>query len=126
MTVESSNPMTHTHPASDLASLSVGSLVWMASAQPVLDERMEDELIRAAREGSRDALEQLAVGNLRIVIDEAIRTRDAGLPQSTLVRMGVNALIEAVRFYDADVDGRFSSFLRERVRAAFRKTISLS
>ena len=118
--------MTHTHPASDLASLSVGNLVWMASAQPVLDERMEDELIRAAREGSRDALEQLAVGNLRIVIDEAIRTRDAGLPQSTLVRMGVNALIEAVRFYDADVDGRFSSFLRERVRAAFRKTISLS
>jgi DNA-directed RNA polymerase sigma subunit (sigma70/sigma32) len=118
--------MTHTHPAADLATLSVGSLVWMASAQPVLDERTEDELIQAAREGDRDALEQLAMRNLRIVIDEAIRTRGLGMSQSKLVRVGVNALLDAVRFYDPAVHGRFSSHLRARVRSAFEKSISVS
>lgn len=118
--------MIYDRPAADLAGLSVGSLVWMASAQPVLDERTEDELIRLAREGSREALEQLAMQNLRIVIDEAIRTRGLGLSQRKLVRVGVNALIEAVRYYDPQVDGRFSSHLRARVRSAFRETISVS
>lgn len=118
--------MDHTHPAADLAGLSVDSLVWMASALPVLDEPTEDELIRSAREGSREALEQLAMRNLRVVIDEAIRTRDPGLSQRKLVRMGVNALIEATRQYDPDAHGRFSSHVRERVRAAFQKTISVS
>ena len=122
----SSDSMSYVSPAADLASLSVGSLVWMASAQPVLDEPTEDELIRSAREGSREALEQLAVQNLRIVIDEAIRTRGLGLPQGKLVRMGVSALIEAARYYDPQMHGRFSSHLRSQVRAAFRKSISVS
>jgi DNA-directed RNA polymerase sigma subunit (sigma70/sigma32) len=118
--------MTYSIPGADLASLSIGSLVWMASAQPVLDERSEDELILSAREGSRDALEQLAMRNLRIAIDEAIRTRGLGLPQHELVRVGVSALVDAARYYDPQVDGRFSSHVRSRVRAAFHKTISVS
>jgi DNA-directed RNA polymerase sigma subunit (sigma70/sigma32) len=118
--------MTYAHPAADLATLSVGSLVWMASAQPVLDEPSEDELITSAREGDRDALEQLAMRNLRIVIDEAIRTRGLGLSQRKLLRVGVNALIDAVRFYDPQTHDRFSSYLRSQVRAAFQKTISVS
>jgi len=115
--------MTYTHPAADLATLSVGSLVWMASAQPVLDERTEDELVDLAREGDREALEQLAMRNLRIVIDEAIRTRGHGHSQDKLVRLGVCSLIDAVRYYDPQVDGRFSAHLRSRVRVAFQKTI---
>ena len=118
--------MSYAHPFADLESLSIGSLVWMASAQPVLDERTEDELIRSAREGDREALEQLAAGNLRIVIDEAIRTRGLGLSQRSLVRLGVSALIDAARYYDPQIHGRFSSHVRSRVRSAFQESISLS
>ena len=117
--------MTHVSPA-DLASLSVGSLVWIASAQPVLDEPTEDELIQGAREGNRESLEQLAMRNLRIVIDEAIRARGLGLPQNKLVRVGVHALIDAARYYDPQLHGRFSSHLRMRVRTAFQESISIS
>jgi DNA-directed RNA polymerase sigma subunit (sigma70/sigma32) len=118
--------MTYAYPGSDLATLSVGSLVWMASAQPVLDDRTEDELIELAREGDRQALEQLAMRNLRIVIDEAIRTRGLGASQGKLVRLGVGALVDAARYYDPTVHGRFSSHLRTTVRGAFQKTIRVS
>ena len=116
--------MDNASPAGDLASLSVGSLVWMASAQPVLDELTEDELIRGAREGDREALEQLAMRNLRVVIDEAIRFRGRGLPQQKLVRLGVNALVEAARYYDPATHGRFSTHVRARVRVAVEASMS--
>jgi len=118
--------MSHAHPGADLAHLSIGSLVWMASAQPVLDEPAEDALVRGAREGDRQALEQLAVANLRIVIDEAIRARGLGRPQRELVRIGVGALLDAVRFYDPEAHGRFSDHLRARVRQAVGRTIAVS
>jgi DNA-directed RNA polymerase sigma subunit (sigma70/sigma32) len=118
--------MTNAHPGADLAQLSIDSLVWMASAQPVLDEFAEDELVRRVREGDRQALEQLAVSNLRIVIDEAIRARGLGSPQKTLVRIGVGALVDAVRCYDPPVHGRFSPHLRTRVREALTRTIGVS
>jgi DNA-directed RNA polymerase sigma subunit (sigma70/sigma32) len=118
--------MTHTHPGAELAQLSIGSLVWMASAQPVLDEAAEDELIRLAREGDRRALEQLAVGNLRVVIDEAIRARGLGRSQRSLVRAGVGALLDAVRYYDPAVHGRFSAHLRTEVRSALTRSIDVS
>jgi len=126
MTVETSGLMTYAYPAADLATLSVVSLVWMASAQPVLDERTEDELVDHAREGDREALEQLAMRNLRIVIDEAIRARGPGHSQDMLVRLGVQSLIDAVRYYDPHSHGRFSAYLRSRVRTAFGKTIWVS
>jgi DNA-directed RNA polymerase sigma subunit (sigma70/sigma32) len=118
--------MTHSLAAADLSSMSIGSLVWMASAQPVLDDATEDELIRRAAEGDRAALEQLAMSNLRIVIDEAIRARGLGTPQDKLVRLGVGALVEAVRCYDPERHDRFSRHLRLRVRAAFQEAISVS
>jgi DNA-directed RNA polymerase sigma subunit (sigma70/sigma32) len=118
--------MTHAHPGAELATLSVGSLVWMASAQPVLDELTEDELIQAAREGKRDALEELAVRNLRVVVDEAIRCRGLGTPQGRLVRAGVAALLEAVRVYDPSAHGRCSEHIRSSVREALQRKIGLS
>lgn len=118
--------MNYAHPGAELAHLSVDSLVWMASAQPVLDEAAEDELIRLAREGDREALEQLAVGNLRVVIDEAIRARGLGPSQSSLVRAGVGALLDAVRHYEPAMHGRFSSHLRTQVRSALMRSIDIS
>jgi len=118
--------MTHTHPTADLETLSLDSLIQVASAQPVLDESGEDALIQRANAGDRRVLEQLAMSNVRIVIDEAIRTRGLGVSQEKLVRAGVRALLDAVRYYDPSAQGRFSTHVRSRVRSAVREAIGVS
>lgn len=116
----------HAPPTSDFDGLSVGDLVLMASDQPVLDDAIEDALIRRAGEGDLGALEQLVLRNLRIAIDEAIRTRGLGLPQRKLVRTGVNTLVEAARSYDPIAHGRFSEHARTQVRSAMRESVGVS
>jgi DNA-directed RNA polymerase sigma subunit (sigma70/sigma32) len=64
--------------------------------------------------------------NLRVAIDEAIRTRGLGLPQRKLVSTGVRALLDAIRSYDAAVDGPFSTHVRARVRRALKASIAIS
>jgi DNA-directed RNA polymerase sigma subunit (sigma70/sigma32) len=110
----------------NLAQLSLGDLIQVASAQPVLDERDEDTLIARARQGDADAREQLVMGNLRVAIDEAIRTRGFGIPQRKLVPMGVSTLLEAIRTYDPETHGPFSRYARARVRRAIRQGSSVS
>jgi DNA-directed RNA polymerase sigma subunit (sigma70/sigma32) len=112
--------------APDLADLSLGDLVAVASAQPVLDAIDEDSLVQRVQIGDMEAREQLVMLNLRIAIDEAIRTRGLGLPQRTLVPTGVRALLDAIRSYDPSVDGPFSSHVRARVRRAMKASISIS
>jgi DNA-directed RNA polymerase sigma subunit (sigma70/sigma32) len=111
---------------SDFDGLNLSDLVSMASEQPVLDNANEDALIRRAGEGDAVALEQLVLGNLRIAIDEAIRTRGLGRPQRELVREGVSILVESARSYDPILHGRFSSHVRTRVRRAIRERTSFS
>jgi DNA-directed RNA polymerase sigma subunit (sigma70/sigma32) len=118
--------MVHAPPAPDLAQMSLVDLIAVASAQPILDEHDEDTLIQRARAGDGEARELLVMGNLRIAIDEAIRTRGLGLPQRTLVPMGVNTLLEAIRTYDPAVHGPFSSHVRARVRFAMKARVSIS
>jgi DNA-directed RNA polymerase sigma subunit (sigma70/sigma32) len=111
---------------SDLAQLSLGDLVAVASAQPVLEAADEDSLVKRAQLGDAEASEQLVLRNLRIAIDEAIRTRGLGLPQRELVPTGVRTLLDAIRSYDPLADGPFSSHVRARVRRAMRAIISIS
>jgi DNA-directed RNA polymerase sigma subunit (sigma70/sigma32) len=111
--------MVHALPTPDLATLSLGDLIRVASAQPVIDERDEDELMARALGGDLEARARLVMGNLRVPIDEAIRRRGL-LPQRKLMPMGVSTLLEAARTYDPARDGHFSSYVRSRVRLAMR------
>jgi DNA-directed RNA polymerase specialized sigma subunit len=113
-------------PPPNLAQLSLGDLIDMASAQPVLDERDEDTLIERARQGDADAREQLTMGNLRVAIDEAIRSRGWGQPQRKLVPMGVSMVLESVSSYDPRTHGPFAMYLRARVRRAMRERAGVS
>jgi len=118
--------MVHAPPTPDFARLSLGDLIQVASAQPILDEGDEHTLIERARLGDSEAREQLVMVNLRIAIDEAIRTRGWGLPQRTLVPLGVSTLLDAIRSYDPSGDGDFSGYVRGRVRMALRRGASVS
>jgi DNA-directed RNA polymerase sigma subunit (sigma70/sigma32) len=110
----------------DLDHLSLGDLVAVASAQPVLDAEDEDSLVTRAQLGDVDATEQLVMRNLRVAIDEAIRTRGLGLPQRELVPTGVRTLLDAIRSYDPTADGPFATHVRARVRRAMRASLSIS
>jgi DNA-directed RNA polymerase sigma subunit (sigma70/sigma32) len=113
-------------PTPDLAQLSLGDLIQVASAQPVLDEQDESTLIARARLGDTEAREQLLMRNLRVAIDEAIRRRGCGLPQRKLVPVGVNTLLEASRTYDPTRDGPFSTYARSLVRLSMKQESAVS
>lgn len=116
----------HAQPISEFDELSLPDLVSMASDQPVLDYAHEDVLIRRAGQGDAEAMEQLVLQNLRIAIDEAIRTRGLGLPQTQLVRTGVRTLLDAASSYDPIRHGRFSAHARRHVRRAMQESVGLS
>lgn len=106
--------------------LDVSDLVSLASEQPLLAGDDEEGLVRRVRAGDEVAVEELVRGNLRIAIDEAIRARGLGLPQSDLVRLGVRALFEAVRSHDPAEHGPFSSHARSVVRKVMIRRVSIS
>lgn len=106
--------------------LSVGDLVSMASAQPLLAEEDEQSLIRRIHAGDADAVEVLVRGCLRIAIDEAIRTRGLGLPQRELVRLGVRSLVDAAQTYEPALHGRFADHARAGVRETLIRSINVS
>jgi DNA-directed RNA polymerase sigma subunit (sigma70/sigma32) len=106
--------------------LSVGDLVSMASAQPVLAADAEARLIHRIQGGDAPAVEELVRGNLRIAIDEAIRVRGLGMPQRELVRAGIRALVEAAQSYDPAEHGPFSSHARLNVRQVMIRSIGVS
>jgi DNA-directed RNA polymerase sigma subunit (sigma70/sigma32) len=116
--------MTYAQPSPDLTTLSVGDLVWMASAHPILDQDSEDQLLRGAREGESEAIDALVLANLRIAVDEAIRARGLGLPQRKLVRLAAAAMLEAAHSYDPMIHGRFSDYVRVRIRDVLRESVS--
>jgi DNA-directed RNA polymerase sigma subunit (sigma70/sigma32) len=106
--------------------LSVGDLVSMASAQPLLAEEDQAGLLQRIRAGDSAAIEELVLGNLRIAIDEAIRTRGLGRSQRELVRMGVRTLVEVAQAYDPARHGPFVRHARSSVRAAMIRSLQVS
>jgi len=106
--------------------LSVGDLVSIASEHPHLAADEEIGIVERLRAGDPDALEELVRGNLRIAIDEAIRTRGLGPSQLQLVRAGVRTLVEAAQSYDPAQDGSFAEHARLRVRRTMIESVSVS
>jgi RNA polymerase primary sigma factor len=109
-----------------LTGASLDELVTTASTEPLLDERGESLLALRVRNGDPDALERLILGNLRVAVDEGIRNRGLGAPQRDLIRDGVRVLMEAAGAYDPDIHGRFSMYVKARVRRALSEDVRLS
>jgi len=100
---------------------SLDALVRAASEAPVLDPEDERRLSRAARGGDGSARETLLRAHARIVVDEAIRYRDANRDASQLVPRGLEALEAAVDRFDPEAHGRLSAYIREWVRMEIRR-----
>lgn len=100
---------------------SLDAFVRAASEAPIPDPQEERRLVEAARQGNESARETLLRTHVRVVVDEAIRYRDAHREASELVPRGLEALRAALARFDPDVHGRLGTYAREWIRMEIRR-----
>lgn len=76
----------------------------------VLKEKEKIELLRRAREGDRDAREQLVSGNLRLVLSVVQKFTGRGENLDDLFQVGCIGLIKAIDNFDPGQNVRFSTY----------------
>jgi RNA polymerase primary sigma factor len=74
------------------------------------DREREVEIARRAREGDREAAEQLVTANLRFVISYVKKYQGRGLSLAELVCIGNEGLLKAVKKFDPDRGVKFISY----------------
>src|SRR5262245_61778253 len=96
-------------------------LLRLAQRTPLLDVGTERQLLVAAREGDRKAVERLVVSHLRIVYSVAKSFHRNGVALDDLMSEGTMGLLEAIRRFDLSRDNRFSTYAGWWVRARLRR-----
>lgn len=96
------------------------SLAHVASREPLLSLREEQDLARRLRAGDEAAARRLIVSHLRFVIRIARRYRRTGLPLADLVQEGTVGLILAVRRFRPERGVRLSTYAMWSIRAAIQ------
>ena len=75
-----------------------------------LKEERKRELLRLSREGSREAREELIVGNLRLVLSIIQRFNPKGDSANDLFQVGCIGLIKSIDNFNLDFDVKFSTY----------------
>lgn len=99
----------------------IAALRRSANAAPMLDAQSEEELIRALRAGSKQALAQLLASHLRLVLATARRYSGNGIGIEDLVAEGNLGLVEAAQRFDTSRGTRFATYAAWWVRAFVRR-----
>lgn len=86
-------------------------------ANPLLTEEEEFELSRRCKNGDRQAMEQLAECNMRLVISIAKVSR-GNLTMEDAIQEGAIGLMQAVKRFDPDKGFRFSTYATFWIRQA--------
>lgn len=80
------------------------------SELPVLTTEQMRVLFRRVREGDEEARQQLAQGNLRLVLSVIQRFNHRGEPVDDLFQVGCIGLMKAIDNFDLDQNVRFSTY----------------
>lgn len=80
----------------------------------------EAQLLERARSGDRTAMRMLVAGQMRYVVDEALRLRGTGMPLRELIAAGNEALREAVTHYPLAAGAPFGTWARSWIRVHMR------
>lgn len=76
----------------------------------VLKEDKKIELLKQARNGNRQAREELINGNIKLVLSVIQRFTNRGEPLDDLFQVGCIGLIKAVDNFDVGLGVRFSTY----------------
>ena len=66
----------------------------------ILNSKEERELIRRAKTGDKNAMEELVKSNLRYIYNIALKYANYGIPLSDLIMEGSEALVLAIKKFD--------------------------
>ena len=90
---------------------------------PLLSLEEEKELGKRAKEGDKEAQNQLVIHNLRFVISVAKQYQHQGLPLEDLISAGHEGLIIAAQKYDVDRGFKFISYAVWWIRQSILKAL---
>jgi len=80
------------------------------SKLPVMREEQKQKLLKSARQGSKQAREELINGNLRLVLSVVQRFTARGENLDDLFQVGCIGLIKAIDNFDITQNVRFSTY----------------
>ena len=91
---------------------------------PLLSKDQEHNLARDVKSGSREALDELILSNLRFVVKVASEYRNLGLPFEDLLNEGNLGLMEAAHRYGASKGTKFITYAIWWIRKSILKALS--
>ena len=83
---------------------------------PLLTAEQERELAQRSAQGDEDAIRQLVIANLRLVVAIARRYYSGAVPLLDLIQEGSIGLLVAARKFDYTKDVRFSTYATKWIR----------
>ncbi|MCB1538516.1 MAG: RNA polymerase factor sigma-32 [Alphaproteobacteria bacterium] len=96
-------------------------MVRAAMAAPYLEREQEHDLaVRWKDKKDQDALHQITMAHMRLVISMAAKFRNFGLPMNDLIQEGHVGLLEAAARFDPDRGVRFSTYATWWIRASMQ------
>lgn len=100
------------------------TLIRVAMRAPYLQRDQEHELaLRWKEKRDQQALHQIAIAHMRLVISMAGKFRNFGLSMGDLVQEGHVGLLEAAARFEPDRDVRFSTYASWWIRASMQDYI---
>ncbi|AKI03163.1 RNA polymerase sigma factor, sigma-70 family [Hoeflea sp. IMCC20628] len=94
-------------------------MVRAAMAAPYLERDQEHDLaVRWKDNKDQEALHQITMAHMRLVISMAAKFRNYGLPMSDLIQEGHVGLLEAAARFDPEREVRFSTYATWWIRAS--------
>lgn len=90
----------------------------------LLNAEEEKNLARRIQEGDDSARSKMVRANLRLVVNEAKKYRDHGLPFEDLIEEGNMGLLKAVDRFDPEKGTRFSTYATWWIRQAIRRALT--
>lgn len=100
------------------------AMIRSAMKAPYLEREEEHELaVRWKEQRDQDALHQITMAHMRLVIAMATKFRGFGLPMSDLVQEGHVGLLEAAARFEPEREVRFSTYATWWIRASIQDYI---
>ena len=97
------------------------SFIRRAMSAPYLERTQERDLAeRWKRQGDQEALHQITMAHMRLVISMAGKFRHFGLPAGDLIQEGHVGLLEAAARFEPDREVRFSTYATWWIRASMQ------